>query len=188
MPIRFHPDVYVQLSPCMSKVFACSNCQTPPLIFSVDFTAPPSTTLLSPALQICLSFLFQTSYTASLLLPSELCNQHIPCCSLVWEILNLLGKLKWHIFFSIPSHTDFLTAFQGSFLSTDFILWIYFARYPQHFPKTSCSRLPCYLNWVAYFSVYFPVPPQPSRGFTEEYTRGIYKRNHLNLIFKCFSQ
>lgn len=111
---RSHPDVDVQLSPCMSKIFACSNCQTPPLISSVNLTVSPPTTLLSPALQICLSFLLQTSYTASLLLTSEVCK-HIPCCSLPF-LANLVSpKQKWQIFFSIPSHTNFLTACQGSF-------------------------------------------------------------------------
>lgn len=178
MPIRSHPDADVQLSPCMNKVFACSNCQTTPLISSVNLTVSPPTTLLSPALQICLSFLFQTSYTASLLLTSEVCK-HIPCCSLPF-LANLVSpkqKMTNFLFHSLPH--QFSHCLSRQFLSTDFILWTYFASYPQHFPKTSCSCLPCYLNGVAYFSAYFPVPPQPSKGFSE---------NIHHLIFKCFLQ
>lgn len=146
---------------------------------SQSVSQPPTpTAILSPAHQISLSFLFQAS--------------HSPAAAPVFSSFQALlsssssnfstsqTTLTHFPFHSLPHQFSHCSSRQ--FLSTDFFLSIYFASDPLHFPKTSCSCLPCYLNWVAYFSIYFSVPPQLSKGFTENI------QYPLNLIFKCFFQ
>lgn len=178
-PVRSHPDAGVQSSPCTSQVFAGSPGQTPPFISSVSLTAPHTNRNSEPC----------SSDLSFLPLPSL---PHSPAAAPVFSSFQALlsssssnfstsqTTLTHFPFHSLPHQFSHCSSRQ--FLSTDFFLSIYFASDPLHFPKTSCSCLPCYLNWVAYFSVYFSVPPQLSRGFTENI------QYPLNLIFKCFFQ
>lgn len=177
-PVRSHPDAGVQSSPCTSQVFAGSPGQTPPFI-SVSLTAPHTNRNSEPC----------SSDLSFLPLPSL---PHSPAAAPVFSSFQALlsssssnfstsqTTLTHFPFHSLPHQFSHCSSRQ--FLSTDFFLSIYFASDPLHFPKTSCSCLPCYLNWVAYFSIYFSVPPQLSKGFTENI------QYPLNLIFKCFFQ